>query len=150
MGEHRKFRKRRHAPERLTETTPYKECVDFYSNRAGLSETKLALCTRENQQRLNKIARGQLKNVDVETLVRICLILRLTEEEAVDLMSRRERAFSPAKPVHRTYRELIRIYSQKEIDYTVSNEELGRILDEADAYLVERSFLPFEAKNCGQ
>ena len=101
MGERRKFRKRRHAPEQLTETTPYKECVDYYSKRAGLSETKLALCTRENQQRLNKIARGQLKNVDVETLVRICLVLRLTEEESVDLMSRRERAFSPAEPVHR-------------------------------------------------
>lgn len=58
------FAKVENAPEQLTETTPYKECVDYYSRRAGLSETKLALCTRENQQRLNKIARGQLKNVE--------------------------------------------------------------------------------------
>ena len=149
MGERYKLRKSRNAPEQLTETTPYKECVDYYSRRAGLSETKLALCTRENQQRLNKIARGQLKNVDVKTLVRICLVLRLTEEETIDLMSHRERAFSPAEPVYRVYRELIRIYSKKEIDYTVSDRELGTILDEADAYLIEKGFPPFGAPNSG-
>ena len=39
------------------------------------------------------------QNVPVETLVSLCLVLRLNEDEAVDYLARCERAFSPAKPV---------------------------------------------------
>lgn len=143
------FRSTRPAPIDLSETASYKQYVDYYTQRVGLSETKLALCIRENQQRLNKIGNGQLKNVDVETLVRICLTLGLNEDEAIDLMARRERAFSPADPVHRAYLELIRMYAEKEIDYNVPADKLAKILDDADAYLKSRNFPIFEAKNGG-
>ena len=54
------------------------------------------------------------QNVPVETLVSLCLVLRLNEDEAADYLARCERAFSPAKPVHQCYLELIRLYSQAE------------------------------------
>ena len=107
------FRSPRSAPSYLTETASYKLYIDFYTQRVGLTENKLAFGIRHYQQRLNNISNGKLKNVDVETLVRICLVLGLDEEESVDLMARRERALSPAVPVHQVYRELIRLYSKK-------------------------------------
>ena len=57
-----------------------------------------------------------IQNVPVETLVSLCLVLRLNEDEAVDYLARCERAFSPAKPVHQCYLELIRLYSKNETE----------------------------------
>jgi hypothetical protein len=51
-------------------------------------------------------------------------------------MARCERSFSPAEPTHELYKELIAIYSHKEIDYTQPQTTLSTILDEADEYLV--------------
>ena len=68
------------------------------------------------------------------------------EEEAKDLMARKERTFSPADPRHTALLELIRIYAEKKIDYTVDRITLSTILDDADAYLIERGFDPLP--NC--
>lgn len=42
--------------------------------------------------------------------------------------------------------ELIRIYAEKEIDYTVDRVTRSTLLDDADAYLIERGFAPLP--NC--
>ena len=141
------FRSPRPAPQYLTETSSYKLYIDYYTHRVGLTENKLALCIRQSQQRLNNISNGKLKNVDVETLVRICLVLGLDEKESIDLMARRERALSPAVPVHSVYLELIRLYSKKKINYNVPPNDLEQILNDADQYLEMRGFDPFEYKN---
>lgn len=94
-----------------------------------------------SQSRLNKIVNGTIQNVPVETLVSLCLVLGLNEDEAIDYLARCERAFSPAKPVHQCYLELIRLYSQAEQNYRgVSNEELQAVLNEADDYLIAKGF----------
>ena len=78
-----------------------------------------------------------VRNVPVETLVSLCLVLGLNEDEAIDYLARCERAFSPATPVHQCLLELIRLYSQAEQYYRgVSNEELQAVLNEADDYLI--------------
>lgn len=108
--------------------------------RAGLSQNKLAVCARINQPRLNKICNGVIKNAGVDTLVCICLALGLTESESRDLLARQERAFSPAKPVHAAYLELIRLYSTKKRPHDLSQVNLSTVLIEADHYLQERGF----------
>ncbi|MBS1392978.1 MAG: hypothetical protein HPZ94_02840 [Christensenellaceae bacterium] len=94
-----------------------------------------------SQSKLNKIVNETIRNVSVETLVSLCLVLRLNEDEAVDYLARRERAFSPAKPVHQCYLELIRLYYKTERNYRgVQNEDLQMVLDEADDYLITKGF----------
>ena len=141
------FRSPRSVASDLSETASYKLYVDLYTQRVGLTENKLAFAIRDHQQRLNNISNGNLKNVDVETLVKICLVLGLNEEESVDLMARRERALSPADPVHRVYRELICLYSKKEINYNVPSDKLENILNDADQYLKDRGFPPLKFRN---
>ena len=70
-------------------------------------------------------------------LVCICLALGLNEDEAVDLLARRERAFSLADDTHRVYLELIRMYSEKKLDYSLSDVDSQLLLQEADDYLVQ-------------
>lgn len=141
------FRSPRSVASDLSETASYKLYVDLYTQRVGLTENKLAFAIRDHQQRLNNISNGNLKNVDVETLVKICLVLGLNEEESVDLMARRERALSPADPVHRVYWELICLYSKKEINYNVPSDKLENILNDGDQYLKDRGFPPFKFRN---
>ena len=74
--------------------------LDYYTQRAEISQNRLAACARLNQSYLNKIANGKLKNVPIEALVNICLALRLSGDEAKDLLARKERALSPANPAH--------------------------------------------------
>lgn len=143
------FRSPRKPPTQLSEPASFKQCLDYYTQRVKLSENKLASIIRINQQRLNDISNEKTKNVDTETLVRICLALGLNEEESFDLMARRERTLSPAKPEHRAYRELIRLYSGKEINYNVPAKELEDILNDADQYLNACGFTRFEFKNIG-
>ena len=132
------FRSPRSAPAELKETASFKQYIDFYTERVGLSENKLALCARLYQQRLNKISNGKIKNANIETLVCICLPLGLDVTEAKDLLARYERSFSPAKPIHTVYLELIEIYSERDIDYS----HLEDILDYADEYLIEHGYHP--------
>jgi len=123
-----------------SKTASFNQYLDYYMERVGLSQNKLAVCARINQSRLNKIYNGKIKTVGVDTLVCICLALGLSEAEACDLLARQERAFSPAKPVHQAYLELIQIYSRKNLVYNTTPQNLSVILDEADAYLKERGF----------
>jgi len=121
-------------------TAPFNQYLDYYRDRVGLSQNKLAICARINQSRLNKIYNGKIKNVGVDTLVNMCLVFALTESESRDFLARKERAFSPASPVHQAYLELIHIYSRKKLVYNTSQQNLSSILDEADEYLKERDF----------
>ena len=128
-------------PSELSNTASFGLYTDYYARRVGLSQNKLSVCARMSQSRLNKIVNGTIQNVPVETLVSLCLALRLNENEAIDYLARCERAFSPAKPVHQCYLELIRMYSQTERNYGCgSNEELQMVLDEADNYLIAKGF----------
>ena len=102
------------------------------------NQTRLAVCARINQSRFNKIYNGTIKNVSVDTLICICLALGLNENETHDLLARQERAFSPAELAHQAYLELIRIYSEKEIIYDTTPQNLSTILEYADVYLRER------------
>ena len=110
-------------------SAPFKDYLNYYMDRVGLSQNKLAICARINQSRLNKIYNGTIKNVSVDTLVCICLALGLNEDETHDLLARQERAFSPAEPAHQVYLELIRIYSKKEIIYDTTPQNLSTILE---------------------
>ena len=123
----------REAPTDLCKTDSFDLYLNYYMQRVGLSENKLSAFSRLNQSTLNKIVNGKMKNVSIPMLVCICLALGLNEAESVDLLSRRERAFSPADDTHRVYRELIRIYSMKKIDYKRTDPEM--LLKDADEYL---------------
>ena len=59
------FRSPRQAPTYLSETASFKQYLDYYTQRAGLTENKLALFSRLNQSTLNKIANGKMQNVSV-------------------------------------------------------------------------------------
>ena len=133
-------------PCELSPTASFGLYLHFYAQRVGLSETVLAEFARMNQSTLNKITNIARHCVSVDTLVCLCLALGLTEEEAMDLMARKERTFSPADPRHTALLELIRIYAEKEIDYTVDRVTRSTLLDDADAYLIERGFAPLP--NC--
>lgn len=104
------------------------------------NQTRLAVCARINQSRFNKIYNGTIKNVSVDTLICICLALGLNENETHDLLACQERAFSPAELAHQAYLELIQIYSEKEIIYDTTPQNLSTILEYADVYLRERKF----------
>lgn len=133
-------------PCELSPTASFGLYLDFYTRRVGLSENKLADCARMNQSALNKMRNDERHSMSVDILVCLCLALGLTEEEAKDLMARKERTFSPADPRHTALLELIRIYAEKKIDYTVDRITLSTILDDADAYLIKRGFDPLP--NC--
>lgn len=125
----------------LSNTASFGLYTHYYARRVGLSQNKLSVCARMSQSRLNKIVNGIIQNVSVETLVNLCLVLRLNEYEAVDYLARCERAFSPAKPVHQCYLELIRIYAQTEHNYAgIPAEKLQNVLDETDDYLRAKGF----------
>lgn len=81
------LRSPRKAPTYLSETASFKQYLDYYTQRAGLSENKLAIFSRLNQSTLNKIANGRLKNVNISMLICICLALGLNEAESIDLLS---------------------------------------------------------------
>lgn len=128
-------------PSELSDTASFGLYTDYYARRVGLSQNKLSVCARMSQSRLNKIVNGTIQNVPVETLVSLCLVLRLNEGEAIDYLARCERAFSPAKPVHQCYLDLIRLYSRTEQDYRgVSDKKLQMVLTEADNYLMKKGF----------
>ena len=135
-------------PAELSDTASFWLYTDYYARRVGLSQNKLSICARMSQSKLNKIVNETIRNVSVETLVSLCLVLRLNEDEAVDYLARRERAFSPAKPVHQCYLKLIRIYSQTEKNYRdVPKEKLQMVLSEADNYLSRNNFPTLSDEN---
>ena len=135
------LRSSRPASTELTETASFGLYADFYTRRVGLTQNKLAVCARVNQSRLNKIVNGTIKDVPVDVLVNLCLVLGLDQIEAIDFLARKERAFSPANPMHECYLELIHIYADKEPDYSrVPVHKLSSVLGEADAFLAVNGF----------
>ena len=129
------------ASTELSETATFGQYADFYTRRVGLTQNKLAVCARVNQSRLNKIVNEIIKDVPVDILVNLCLVLGLNQVEAKDFLARKERAFSPANPMHQCYLELIQIYAEKELDYRcIPVCDLSSVLDEADTYLEKRDF----------
>ena len=115
--------------------------LDYYTQRAEMSQNRLATCARLNQSYLNRIANGKMKNVPIEAIVNVCLALRLSQDEAKDLLARRERALSPANPAHQVYMELIGEYHQRAIDYK-SDMEVANFLLKADEQLRSKGFPP--------
>ena len=135
------------ASVQLTETASFRQYADFYTYRVGLTQNRLAVCSRVNQSRRNKIMNEGINVVPVDVWVNGCLVLGLDQVEAMDFLSRKERAFSPANPLHRCYLELIRIYAEKEPDYSgIPVCKLSSVLDEADTYLKANGFN--ELPNC--
>ena len=118
---------------------PFGVYLDYYTQRVGLTQNRLSVCARINQSRMNKIANERIRDVSVDTLVNLCLVLHLNWEEAKDLLSRKERAFSPANPMHRAYMILIDEYCGREVDYT-NDMKLSTALEWADEYLTIHGF----------
>ena len=113
--------------------------LSYYTQREEISQNKLAECARINQSYLNKIANGRINDVPVNTLVSICLALRLSLDEAKDLLARRERAFSPANKAHKVYMELINEYHKREVNYKDCYAVASFLLD-ADRRLQSEGF----------
>lgn len=124
------------APEHLSRTSTAREYILAYLAAAGLSQNRLAKRVRQTQQRINNIIGGKCKNVDVATIVAICLVLGLDKYQSFDLLSRFERALSPANPAHRAFEELIDIYSEMSKEENFFEESRDEeLLDKADEYL---------------
>ncbi len=115
--------------------------LDYYTQRAGISQNTLANCARVNQPWLNRLANGRIKDTSVAELVCLCLALRLNVDESKDLLARMARAFSPAEPMHGAFLELIEKYHKEEIDYK-SVTEISEFLAEADSILISKGFKP--------
>lgn len=111
----------------------------YIEEKPKLNESKLALCAGINQPRLNKILNGKIKNIDVKTAVKLCLALTLSLSDSIDLLSRCERAFSPALAVHKIYKELIELYSTRRIDYS-NIYMVSTWLAAADNQLIEHGY----------
>ena len=115
--------------------------LDFYTQRAGISQNTLANCARVNQPWLNKLVNGKIKDTSVGELLCLCLALRLSVKESKDLLSRKARAFSPADPMHGVYLKLIEEYHKKEIDYK-NAPGISEFLVDADSILTSKGYPP--------
>ena len=72
----------------------------------------------------------------MDVLICFILALQLNVKESIDLLARMERAFSPASDLHKTYIELIKLYSSPGKKFP----EDSTMLNEADHFLRERNF----------
>lgn len=87
------------------------------------------------QSQVSKITHDQIANPSIDMLVCICLVLRLTLVESVDLLSRAERALSPACSTHDVYKEIIEMYA--DLSHTYPGD--SNMLVDADEYLMARA-----------
>ncbi len=108
--------------------------MDYYMQRKGWSQQKLADAARLNQPYVSRLINGRINNLQIDTLVCLCLALQLTLQESRDLLSRVERAFSPASALHSAYQELITLYARKSLDIRGDSN----MLNEADDFLKAR------------
>lgn len=81
-------------------TASFKEYMEYYLDKKGWSQSQLAAAARLNQPYVNKLINGKVKDVSIKTMMCICLPLQLTVPETKDLLSRVQRAFSPALELH--------------------------------------------------
>lgn len=120
----------------------FKEYMDYYLNKKGWSQSQLAEAARLNQPYVNRLINDKVSNVSIETMMCICLPLQLSVPEAKDLLSRVQRAFSPALELHYFYQKLLAIYVFE--DFTGMEER--NILNYADDYLAKHGFPPLPQK----
>ena len=123
-------------------TASFKEYIEYYIQRKNWSQSKLAVVARLNQSQVNKIINGTVYTAQVDILVCLCLALQLNLEESKDLMSRAERAFSPASELHCAYQKIIQKYAKKPFNCSDNIE----FLDAADEFLRARK-LPLLPNN---
>ena len=117
-------------------TAAFSLYLDYYLQRKGWSQNKLAIHARINQPQLNKMMNGNVANMRIDILTNICLALQLTLPESEDLLARAGRAFSPASPEHAAYKKLITIYAGKTFNHSYESF----MLDYADEILLEQGF----------
>ena len=118
-------------------TAPFKEYILYYMNRKGWNQSTLAQYARLSQSNVCKIINGNYERTKMESFVSLFLVLQLTVNESKDLLSRAERAFSPASALHTIYNDLIWYYS------TIHDDtEILTMLDYADKYLMDRGYDP--------
>ena len=118
-------------------TAPFKEYILYYMNRKGWNQSTLAQYARLSQSNVCKIINGNYERTKIESFVSLCLVLQLTVNESKDLLSRAERAFSPASELHTVYKDLIWYYSTIH-----DNTDILTMLDYADKYLMDRGYDP--------
>ena len=129
-------------PKKPNKTAPFKEYMEYYLKQKGWSQSQLAEAARLNQPYVNKLINGKVRDVSIETMMCICLSLQLTVPQAKDLLSRVQRAFSPALELHDFYQKLLASYSY--MDFT--GIERRNILNYADEYLLKRNLPPLPNK----
>lgn len=112
----------------------FKAYMDYYMQRKGWSQQKLADAARLNQPYVSRLINGRISNLQIDTMVCLCLALQLSLQESCDLLSRVERAFSPASALHSAYQELIALYAHKPLDM----QGESNMLNEADDFLKAR------------
>ena len=118
-------------------TAPFKEYILYYMNRKGWNQSTLAQYARLSQSNVCKIINGNYERTKIESFVSLFLVLQLTVNESKDLLSRAERAFSPASELHTVYKDLIWYYSTIH-----DNTDILTMLDYADKYLMDRGYDP--------
>lgn len=119
-------------------TASFKEYILYYMNRKGWSQSTLAQYARLSQSNVCKIINGNYERTKIESFVSLFLVLQLTVNESKDLLSRAERAFSPASELHEVYKDLIMQYSMA---HGIDADDLT-MLDYADNYLMDRGYDP--------
>ena len=123
-------------------TASFKEYMEYYLNKKGWSQSQLADAARLNQPYVNKLINGKVSDVSITTMMCICLSLQLTVPETKDLLSRVQRAFSPALELHDFYQKLLAIYVFKDF----AEMEERNILNCADDYLAKHGLPPLPQK----
>ena len=118
-------------------TAPFKEYILYYMNRKGWNQSTLAQYARLSQSNVCKIINGNYERTKIESFVSLFLVLQLTVKESKDLLSRAERAFSPASELHTVYKDLIWYYATLHDD-----TDILTMLDYADKYLMDRGYDP--------
>lgn len=82
-------------------TAPRNEWLKYYLtekiclNGEPWKQSTLVLCTGLDQRKISNVMTGKTKNLEVDEIFSIALVLRLTEEEFKNLLQRFERALSP-------------------------------------------------------
>ena len=117
-------------------TAPFKEYILYYMKRKDWNQANLVQCSRQPQSQVSKIINSKVQWVPMDVLICFILALQLNVKESIDLLARMERAFSPASDLHKTYIELINLYSSPEKKFPNDST----MLNEADQFLRKRKY----------
>lgn len=129
-------------PSKPAATASFNTYLNYYCKCKRISERRLAYLAEIDQPRLNKLVNGKLAKYRIDELVRICLVLGLSPDQANDLMARKERALSPADPVHQAYAQIIEMYTHREYDLNDRDVTSATIFATANDYLESCGMAP--------